>query len=259
MHPYYIEHLGLHIYSSQELCYIIYHHPLLVLDDFCTPELLEFISSELKMGFLALKMERWLKTNETADDIYLMFLQECGYYSASEIGQWKQNVAQLRKLPRLEYKKQKADYFFGCRQYGKAISIYEGILEGSVTEHPDRIFLGKIWNNLGSSYARIFRFEKAMDALGHAWTILKDPEVLKRIYLITCLNPSVEWKERYEEAATEVQKSQWEQELLKAKEDAKTSKELEQIQEIFHEEAEETFKKAGKLVQQWKQEYRGMA
>ena len=27
-HPFYIEVLGIHIYSSQELCYVIYHHPL---------------------------------------------------------------------------------------------------------------------------------------------------------------------------------------------------------------------------------------
>ena len=29
--PLYIEDLGIHIYSSQELCYVIYNNPLLVL------------------------------------------------------------------------------------------------------------------------------------------------------------------------------------------------------------------------------------
>ena len=33
-HPYYVEVLGIHIYSSQELCYIIYNNPLLVMEDF---------------------------------------------------------------------------------------------------------------------------------------------------------------------------------------------------------------------------------
>ena len=33
-HPYYIDILGLHIYSSQELCYVIFHHPVLVMEDF---------------------------------------------------------------------------------------------------------------------------------------------------------------------------------------------------------------------------------
>ena len=30
-HPFYIERLGVHIASSQELCYVIYQNPLLVL------------------------------------------------------------------------------------------------------------------------------------------------------------------------------------------------------------------------------------
>ena len=38
--PLYIEDLGIHIYSSQELCYVIYHHPLLVMNDFADASLL---------------------------------------------------------------------------------------------------------------------------------------------------------------------------------------------------------------------------
>ena len=30
--PLYIEDLGIHLYSSQELCYVIYNNPLLVID-----------------------------------------------------------------------------------------------------------------------------------------------------------------------------------------------------------------------------------
>lgn len=258
-HPYYIEHLGIHLYSSQELCYIIYHHPFLVLEDFCTPELLGFISGELGLGFLALKMERWLKSNENPDDVYLLFLQECGYYSTPEINQWKQKVSRLRKLPKEEYKKQKADYFFECRQYGKAIAVYESILENKGAEKLEREFQGKVWNNLGSAYARVFQFEKAMDAFDHAWTMKKEKDVLKRIYLMTRLNPSMEWKERYEEAVSPEWKEQWENELSTARNEAKVSKDLEQIGEIFHEDSEESLERAGQLVQQWKREYRGMA
>ena len=32
-HPLYIEALGVHIWSSQELCYVIYNNPLLVLEE----------------------------------------------------------------------------------------------------------------------------------------------------------------------------------------------------------------------------------
>lgn len=32
--PFLVEPLGIHLYSSQELSYVIYHYPLLVLDGF---------------------------------------------------------------------------------------------------------------------------------------------------------------------------------------------------------------------------------
>ncbi len=58
-HPFYIEVLGIHIYSSQELCYVIYHHPLLVMNDFVDASLFFFVKNELGLGFLAGRMESW--------------------------------------------------------------------------------------------------------------------------------------------------------------------------------------------------------
>lgn len=57
-HPFYIERLGIHIASSQELCYVIYQNPLLVLDGFVDDRLIEFIRSELGLSFLAGKPGR---------------------------------------------------------------------------------------------------------------------------------------------------------------------------------------------------------
>ena len=56
-HPYYIDILGLHIYSSQELCYVIFHHPVLVMEDFLDRRLFEFIRRDLDMEYLAGRME----------------------------------------------------------------------------------------------------------------------------------------------------------------------------------------------------------
>ena len=42
-HPFYIEVLGIHIYSSQELCYVICNHPLLVMDGFVGKALYSFV------------------------------------------------------------------------------------------------------------------------------------------------------------------------------------------------------------------------
>ena len=43
--PLYIEDLGIHLYSSQELCYVIYNNPLLVLEGFIDKRLTEYLRS----------------------------------------------------------------------------------------------------------------------------------------------------------------------------------------------------------------------
>lgn len=91
-HPYYAENLGIHLYSSQELSYVIYHYPLLVLDGFVGDGLLDFLRDELNHGFLALKLERWLKSNEDPDECLIMILQECDYYNSAEISRYRQQL-----------------------------------------------------------------------------------------------------------------------------------------------------------------------
>lgn len=41
---------GIHLYSSQELSYVIYHYPLLVLDGFVGENLFTFLREELNHG-----------------------------------------------------------------------------------------------------------------------------------------------------------------------------------------------------------------
>ena len=73
--PFLVEPLGIHLYSSQELSYVIYHYPLLVLDGFVGENLFTFLREELNHGFLALKLERWMKSNEDPDEVLILILQ----------------------------------------------------------------------------------------------------------------------------------------------------------------------------------------
>ena len=83
-HPYYIDVLGIHIHSSQELCYVIYNHPILVMDDFIDELLIEFIRRNLDMDYLAGRMEKLLETGSRHEDVLFLFLSECDYYNDKE-------------------------------------------------------------------------------------------------------------------------------------------------------------------------------
>lgn len=258
-HPYFLEVLGVNVSTSQELCYAIYHHPLLAMDGFVNENLIEFIREELKMGFTALKMERWMKSGENPDEMIFIFLQECDYYTTVEINKLRQQVTALRKLPSMEYAKRKADYLVGFKQYGKAIAGYEKILENMELFKTDDRFAGKVWNNLGACYARVFQFEKAMKAFGHGYDKLKDEGILEKMYHLTVLSPELELKEQYQQAVSEEQKVRWDADLEEARKQAGSSPEKERLEELFQKDPIKRMEGAAKLVENWKQEYRGMA
>ena len=140
-HPFYIERLGVHIASSQELCYVIYQNPLLALDGFVDDRLIEFIRSELGLSFLAGKLEAWQRSGESQDELPIVILQECCYYTAKEIAAYRQKLAAFRKMNAAEFRKETADYYFRLRQFGTAIYYYNRILEdwrGKLTNLPRR-------------------------------------------------------------------------------------------------------------------------
>ena len=129
--PYFVEAMGVHLYSSQELSYVIFNHPLLVLDDFIDERLLTFLREELNQGFLALKLERWMKNGDNPDEALLIILQECDYYSMSEVGRFRQMAAALRKKHPADFKRMKADELFSLGQYG-FIKSFWNIRRGSL-------------------------------------------------------------------------------------------------------------------------------
>ena len=257
-HPFYIERLGIHIYSSQELCYVIYNNPLLVLEDFIDEALLTFIREELDMEFLAARLEKWRRSGENNDEQLLIILQECDYYTAIEINRFRQHILMIRKMHPADFEKAKADYIFQQKQYGKAILAYEKILEFPKDHFVNDIFMGKIWNNLGTAYARMFQPEKAYQAFDKAYLLTKDQAVLQRIYYLSIMNPELSQKERYQSLMTEELKRVWDVELEKAKDKAQTAESIVELNKLFQRDSIKRMAGATELVSRWKQEYRTM-
>lgn len=257
-HPFYIEPLGIHIWSSQELCYVIYNNPLLVLEDFVDDHLIAFIREELDMEYLAAKLEKLIKSGEDNDQLLLVILSECSYYSAAEQNRFHQEVAALKKLSPAQYAKRKGDYMFSLKQYGKAAAIYGKILESPKDPGTEPGFVGKVWCNLGCAYARMFQFDRASSAFYRAYLESKDQEILKRMYFLTRVHSGAELKEPCRSAVTRELAESWAQEVEEAKEMAKASESVLKIEGLFEKDPIKRMAGASKLVKQWKQEYRGM-
>ena len=257
-HPYYIDVLGIHIHSSQELCYVIYNHPILVMDDFMDELLIEFIRRELDMDYLAGRMEKLIETGSRSEDVLMLFLSECDYYSDKEIQKFKQTVAALRALHPAEYEKERADYMFRARQYGKAAQRYTKVLEYPKDKKVDDLFLARVYNNLGASYAMMFQFRRALASYDKAYGLGKDLDVLKRIHFLSVFSPELDVKERYQSIFTEELRSRWKKEMDAASLDAGQDEEVRALRALFKKDPIKRINGAAQMVQRWKQEYRMM-
>ena len=257
-HPYYVEPLGVHVGSSKELCYVIYNNPLLVMQNFVNDRLIDFIRNELGLVYLAEKLVNWQAANENQDELLIIILSFCNYYTAKEVNKFRQRIEAYRKLSTTEFTKETADYYFGLRQYGTAVQYYEKILNDWRVKSLTDDFTAKVWNNIGASYAGIFWFEKAMDAYDESYNFKKDMDTVKRIYQLTLLNPELHMKERYQPLITEERKNVWKKELYDAMAEAEKSPEVRKVNAIFEKDSLRRAQGASELLSRWKREYRKM-
>lgn len=257
-HPFYIDVLDLHVYSSQELCYVIYHNPLLAMNGFLTGSLLTFIKDELNMKFLAGRMEKLLEAGSKEEEVLLLFLSECDYYTEKELIRFKERTAAYRALPPEQYEKENGDYLFLKHQYVRAAACYEKILaEYGKEERQDR-FVMKVYGNLGAAYAQLFQFGKAFRAYEKAYAVRKDPQFAKRIYFLQKLCPDLELLEKETLSLKEEDRQAWDQEFSQAKADAEQAREVRTFRTLAKKDTASRMEGASRMVNKWKQEYRKM-
>lgn len=257
-HPYYVEDLGIRLYSSQELAYVIFNHPLLVMDGFVNENLLAFLRDELNLGFLALKLERWLKSGENPDETLILILQECDYHTSQEISRYRQLLAEMRKKHPADYKKRRADELFLAGQYRLAVQQYRELLEYPSDSFVDNKFTGRIWNNIGSCYARMFRLDQAMEAYETCYRMTEDQKALERMYELTFFDHRLALTERQKSLISDELRGQWDKAVADARGRAVSSGQMAELEELFGRDPIKRQAGEAELVRRWKQEYRNM-
>lgn len=256
--PYPLEELGIHLYSSQELCYVIYHYPLLVMEGFVCSRLIDFIRDELRMPFLAERLTKWMENRKVSDELLFLILQDCAFYSQQEQAKYRQEVTALRKLSPEEYEKRRGDYFYELHLYGKAMAAYEKLLDPAHASGLDPELRGKLWNNIAACYTKLFCYQKAMHAYDCAWSEDAKDEYIKRMYFLTCRQPDLVMKERYREQMTEEKKKSWEEELQEHMKAVEQEQAVKDMRQVFERDPVKRISGAAEIVNRWKLDYRKM-
>lgn len=258
-HPFEVSELGVRLFSSQELCYVIYENPLLVMEDFVDERLIQFIREDLDMDFLAGKLENWKKSGEDPDNMLLMILAECTYYTSGEVNRYRQTLIQLRKKHPAEFGKIRADYFFDKHQYGKVIGLYEKLLEFPKDNVVNDLFFSRVWSCLGACHARMFQAEKAYRAYEKAYFYdNRNEKILEQIYYLKAMFPDLPIASRIQSMLKLIRREEWNRNIEHARKKGEESGAVKELDKLFLKEKDQCLEGASKLVQQWKHEYRKM-
>lgn len=183
VHPLYVGELGLHVYDGAELSYYIYTNVLLINEEFIGEPLFEFLD-QLGHERLSERVRKLTEQKMNLSERLLYLLQELHYYSGTELFSLKKELEELAQAAPAARLKAKGDYLFRLGQYYNALRIYDGILDGDSRELADSAFVGLIWANRGSCFARLEAFGEALDSYYKAWLLNGDRSLLEQMYVL---------------------------------------------------------------------------
>lgn len=177
--PYYIENMGIRLYSMEELAYFLYQNIYLVDKRMLGEHLWEWIHTEIGNAELAERLRKGSEAGSSLQNMVLTILRSVNYYTPEELNQLSAKMKILNTYQEQERLKLRADEFFINGNYQAAIYEYEKILDIRQSDRLGVEFYAHVWNNLGVCYCRLFLFGKASRAFRTSWQYQKDPEVLK--------------------------------------------------------------------------------
>ncbi|MDO4616306.1 MAG: tetratricopeptide repeat protein [Lachnospiraceae bacterium] len=177
--PWYLENIGLNIYSAEELGYFICNNLPLVDQSIVCEGLAQWVRSELKMVTLSGKLMNILQGPYTDRDFILTLLKEICYMNSRELTAFDQKLDELEKKPLAVRLKKKADTLMQHEKYTRALKYYREALVCEDQGNTGIQFRGTVYNNLGCVYARLFQMEEACECFLRAYEDLHTLHVLK--------------------------------------------------------------------------------
>ena len=200
--PFYVESIGINIYSGEELCYFMWNNLPLLDESLLNQTLVEWINDELHLPSLAQKLIVLFEKEYTISDFVMPVFREVHYLTGPELKKLEQRLGLIESQPRAVSLKTKGDILFSNRRYAAAIASYKKALEaGDADEAVGVQLMAMILNNMGCVYARLFQLEEACACFKSAYDVLHSGAALKSYLLSLCLKDG---EDAFREAAEEL-------------------------------------------------------
>ena len=152
---------GVKLYTAEELCYYIYNNIYLIGQDFIDDNLISFLD-ETGEKELAERVRKLKETGGSLAQIFVIILKTIDYYSVAEIEQLREILNTLGKQSVCERLKARGDGYLNAGYYFAAVRCYESIIKDYKGKDLLAADYAKVYHNLGTAYARMFMYDKAV-------------------------------------------------------------------------------------------------
>lgn len=192
--PYVIRESGKKLYSIEEICYFVGTNVYSLDLSFFSPELIEFIKTELKLPMVANKLKSLITGNYLFNDVITALFCSCDLYDKEEILKIIELAKSLEKMPLWErrayigYRKLKE------KKYLIALKYFRETLK---EENLDENDYGIVLRAMGICLIHVSSFKEAADCFYKAYKYTQNNKVLIMALLALKLgNTGKEFTER---------------------------------------------------------------
>jgi tetratricopeptide (TPR) repeat protein len=161
--PYYLEQVGLNLYSLEELAWFLYHNICLADRQMFNERLCHWITDEIHYPELAKRIQNGIATGSNFQNLVLSVVGAVDLFDNRQLTEMGNRLKGLSSLQEQERLKLRADELLDNRNEWAAMEEYRHILQMHQNNRLGMEFYGAIWNNLGVCYARQFLFEQAAE------------------------------------------------------------------------------------------------
>lgn len=181
-HPYYLECMSVHIYSLEELCYLIEKNIYLIDESWICDALYDWIDTELGLDRMSLELKRIAGKTNNVFSIAAVIFTYSGLYSAEELKHLQMLLQEMNGKSPMERRKMRGDHLLAAGKYRQAIYVYLELLHPDQAKQMTEELQGDILHNQGVAYARMFLFHEAAVCFIESYKLRKN-EASKKAYL----------------------------------------------------------------------------
>lgn len=169
--PYIIIKNEWEIWSLEELSYYLYQNAYDISEEFFSEELLMYLREELQAAELASRLADMKQANRNFIELITAVCEAANYYDKEEMQALKQQLGAFASMSKPERMKCTADSCMQRKRYVQALKRYEAILACKNREKCEEIFLGRVYHNMGTVYARMLLYHEAEEYMNRALSI----------------------------------------------------------------------------------------